>query len=236
MGGSASREEPPPAPAPPSRTMTNTAHEVISERLRHDLRRARADAALYKRHAEEGQADVERALDALEAHRSAAAAAAAAAAALGALAGGALGFLLARRHAAAAHARLAAEAAAIRARGEAALLRAERFGGARLATALLPAVDAVDGLCAAAGGDDEGTRLTRNLLLEALRAHGVERIDAQPGEPFDVDRMEAMLTVPVEGAEGKVEAVLRPGYILHGERILRAAEVGVGVRQAEKEE
>ena len=42
-----------------------------------------------------------------------------------------------------------------------------------------------------------------------------------------------MLTVPVEeGAAGNVESVLRPGYALHGERILRAAQVGVGASTA----
>ena len=44
--------------------------------------------------------------------------------------------------------------------------------------------------------------------------------------------MEAMLTVPVaKGADaGNVEQVLRPGYLLH-ERVLRAAQVGVGEQQ-----
>ena len=40
--------------------------------------------------------------------------------------------------------------------------------------------------------------------------------------------MEAMLTVPVEGAGGLVQQLLRPGYSLHGERLLRPAQVGVG--------
>lgn len=41
--------------------------------------------------------------------------------------------------------------------------------------------------------------------------------------------MEAMLTVPVEAEHvNTVQTLLRPGYVLHGERVLRAAQVGVG--------
>ena len=51
------------------------------------------------------------------------------------------------------------------------------------------------------------------------------------GDVFDVAHMEAMLTVPVAGTPGNVETVLRPGYILQGDRILRAAQVGVGAAE-----
>lgn len=40
---------------------------------------------------------------------------------------------------------------------------------------------------------------------------------------------QAMLTVPVQQDPGLVETILRPGYEYHGERMLRAAQVGVGV-------
>ena len=42
--------------------------------------------------------------------------------------------------------------------------------------------------------------------------------------------MEALYTVPVaaDASTGLVEDIMRPGYVLHGERVLRAAQVGVG--------
>jgi molecular chaperone GrpE (heat shock protein) len=76
--------------------------------------------------------------------------------------------------------------------------------------------------------DAEGCRLTRASLHEALRGNSIERIEPNVGEKFDIATMEAMLTVPVEHDTGNVETVLRPGYMIHGERIVRAAQVGVG--------
>ena len=82
--------------------------------------------------------------------------------------------------------------------------------------------------------DAEGTRLTRSTLLAALREHGVEPLSPAVGETFDPDLMEAMFAVPVAdgAATGKVESVLRPGYLMH-ERVLRAAQVGVGTKASE---
>jgi len=76
----------------------------------------------------------------------------------------------------------------------------------------------------------EGVLLTRNSLLQALKAHGVEPFDAK-GEPFDPNYHEALFEVPV-GAdmEGKVVDVLKNGYKI-GDRVLRAAQVGVGRKQ-----
>ena len=91
------------------------------------------------------------------------------------------------------------------------------------------ALDALDALCEAGGGDPEGANLTRRSMHDALRANGVERCEPAVGDKFDVSMMEAVFTVPVaEGqATGNVEEVFRPGYLLH-ERVLRAAQVGVG--------
>ena len=116
----------------------------------------------------------------------------------------------------------------VRRRGAAELAKAERYGCEGLARSLVPALDAMDALTAAAD-DAEGARLTQNSLLDALRSHGISRVSPEVGETFDVDTMEAMYTVPTSEVEqgGTVADVLRSGYLLHGERLLRAAQVGV---------
>ena len=83
----------------------------------------------------------------------------------------------------------------------------------------------------------EGARLTKQALHDALRQHGIEPVAPAVGVTFDVATMEAMLTVPVEQPEqvGTVATLLRPGWLMHGERVLRAAQVGVGAA-AEKSE
>ncbi|KZT61543.1 GrpE nucleotide exchange factor, partial [Calocera cornea HHB12733] len=77
----------------------------------------------------------------------------------------------------------------------------------------------------------EGVMLTRNSLMQALKSHGVEPYDAK-GEPFDPNLHEALFEVPVkEDMEGKVVEVFKHGYKI-GDRVLRAAQVGVGKKQA----
>ncbi|EJU00817.1 GrpE nucleotide exchange factor, partial [Dacryopinax primogenitus] len=73
----------------------------------------------------------------------------------------------------------------------------------------------------------EGVMLTRNSLLQALKSHGVEPFDAK-GEAFDPNFHEALFEVPVtDEMEGKVVEVMKGGYKI-GDRVLRAAQVGVG--------
>jgi len=91
----------------------------------------------------------------------------------------------------------------------------------------------MDALCEAGGGDEEGSRLTRSAFHDALRKSGIDRVEPSVGEPFDVATMEAMFTVPVEGSAGNVESIVRAGYMMHGERLLRAAQVGVGASAGE---
>ena len=76
---------------------------------------------------------------------------------------------------------------------------------------------------------DEGAQLTRSSLMAALQAQSIERVEPEEGTAFDPHVHEAMFTVEAEdGADANViSSVFRPGYVLHGERILRAAQVGV---------
>ena len=106
-------------------------------------------------------------------------------------------------------------------RHEVAQATAKRFGGQELATSLLPLLDG-------------STRAYHDELYGVLKAHGVERFDPKLGAPFDAATMEVLTesgatdgfdeskcTVP----NAIVAAVLRPGYIHHGERVLRPAHV-----------
>jgi molecular chaperone GrpE len=70
-----------------------------------------------------------------------------------------------------------------------------------------------------------GVELVYAKLLDALRAEGLDRMDAQ-GKPFDPEVHEALLQTGEGDGEPVVADVLRPGYRLKG-RVLRPAGVRV---------
>jgi len=74
-----------------------------------------------------------------------------------------------------------------------------------------------------------GVRLVHRMLLDALSAEGVERLELV-GQPFDPAIAEAVATSPAaDPADANTVAeVLRAGYRL-GDRVLRAAQVRVSV-------
>jgi molecular chaperone GrpE len=104
-----------------------------------------------------------------------------------------------------------------------------------LAADLLPVIDNLERAIAAArkSGDEgplaQGVAATLTILLDALKRHGVSRIDAA-GLPFDPTEHEAVMQQPAgEGQEaGTVVNVLEHGYRIH-ERVLRPARVVVAV-------
>jgi molecular chaperone GrpE len=72
----------------------------------------------------------------------------------------------------------------------------------------------------------KGVELVYAKLLDALKAEGLERIQAE-GTAFDPERHEALMqTGEGEGAELRVAEVFRPGYLLRG-RVIRPAGVSV---------
>ncbi len=73
-----------------------------------------------------------------------------------------------------------------------------------------------------------GVKATQQLLYQALRKHGVERIDTAAGHPFDPDRHEAVDTVEVDAErDGLVVGQMRAGYRTD-DQLLRPALVRVG--------
>lgn len=97
---------------------------------------------------------------------------------------------------------------------------------------LLPSLDNLD-LAIQYGSKDEacqntlmGVEMTRKLLLDAIKRHGLETV-AIVGEEFNPELHEALsqeesTTVPA----GHIIAVMQKGYILKG-RLLRSAKVSI---------
>lgn len=231
---------PPPTPPdipPLERTLTRQAQQAITDstiRAREQAAKAQADSEHFKSVAAEALDALDLAAAQFEQQKILAAAACGGVVVFCSVLGGAAGMAFARRSQAATLAHVSQEMVDLRRRGASELAKAERFAAFKLAKDLVPALDAMDALVAdAAPGSAtaEGANLTRRTLRDALASHGVSRVEPAIGEPFDVAVMEAMLTVPSAdpATTGTVQTVLRPGYVLHGgERVLRAAQVGVG--------
>ena len=73
----------------------------------------------------------------------------------------------------------------------------------------------------------KGVELVYAKLVDALRAEGLERMEAE-GKPFDPEQHEALMQSGEGAGDPVVADVLRPGYTLKG-RVLRPA--GVRVRR-----
>jgi molecular chaperone GrpE len=71
----------------------------------------------------------------------------------------------------------------------------------------------------------KGVELVYAKLRDALRAEGLERMEAE-GKPFDPEQHEALMQTGEGEGELTVADVLRPGYTLKG-RVLRPAGVRV---------
>jgi molecular chaperone GrpE len=108
----------------------------------------------------------------------------------------------------------------------------KKYAIAGLAVDLLGALDNLERATAAAeqAGEQgplvQGVALVHTMFLDALRRHGVTRIEAQD-QPFDPNLHQAVIQVPTaDKPPMTIVQVLEPGYLLH-DRILRPARVGV---------
>jgi len=73
----------------------------------------------------------------------------------------------------------------------------------------------------------EGVEMVRNELLRVLQQHGVQRVEAGVGEPFDPNRHEAMMRQPTDEIDpDHVAAQIQPGYAL-ADKTIRPAKVTV---------
>jgi molecular chaperone GrpE len=108
-----------------------------------------------------------------------------------------------------------------------------KYAAEGVARDILPAIDNLDRAVAAAkqagesGPLAQGVSATAGLILEALKRHGVTKIDVEPGSAFDPHAHQAVAQQPhAEIAPGAVIQVLQPGFRFH-DRILRPASVVV---------
>lgn len=130
------------------------------------------------------------------------------------------------------HQRLLAEFDNYRKRMERDIARAGFLARVDVLSALLPILDDLDRARNALGSkkdvfDTEGMLIIISRLAETLSREGLTEVEASPGQAFDPEIHEAVLTVPTaEFAEGCVAQVLEKGYQC-GERLLRAAKVAV---------
>lgn len=70
-----------------------------------------------------------------------------------------------------------------------------------------------------------GVSATAGMLLEALKRHGVTRIEVGPGTEFDPNLHQAVMQQPTNDFEpGRVVLVVQQGFLLH-DRVLRPASV-----------
>jgi molecular chaperone GrpE len=113
-----------------------------------------------------------------------------------------------------------------------------RFAQTPLALDLLPALDNLERAINAAqqAGDKgalaQGVAMVQSQLLDALRRHGVTRIDAQ-GKPFDPNLHQAVMQQPSKAVPpSTVVQVLEQGFLIY-DRVLRPARVVVSVAPAE---
>jgi molecular chaperone GrpE len=107
-----------------------------------------------------------------------------------------------------------------------------RFAQAPLAADLLGALDNLERAMAAAqkageaGPLVQGVGLVHSQILDVLRRHGIQRIEAQ-GQPFDPNQHQAVLQQPSQQHPPMtVVSVLENGYMIH-DRVLRPARVAV---------
>ena len=110
-----------------------------------------------------------------------------------------------------------------------------QFAGENSLKNMLPVVDDMERAIAnnASTADiavvREGFHLIHSKLLHILGSQGVKVMENVKGQPFDVDRHEAITKAPAPSDElkGRVIEVVESGYTLH-DKVIRYAKVVVG--------
>jgi molecular chaperone GrpE len=118
------------------------------------------------------------------------------------------------------------------------LAQERRYAQTPLAADLLAALDNLERATAAAekagekGPLVQGVAMVQAQILDVLRRHGVQRMNAQ-GQPFDPNLHQAVMQQPsAEYPPMTVVQVLEQGYTIH-DRVLRPARVAVSTKPAD---
>jgi molecular chaperone GrpE len=114
-----------------------------------------------------------------------------------------------------------------------------RYWNGPMALDILPILDNFERAMAAAkqAGESgplvQGVSLVQTQILDALRRHGITRIEAE-GKPFDPNQHQAVMQQPsADQPPNTVVQVLEHGFMLH-DRVLRPARVAVAVSPSGK--
>ncbi len=121
---------------------------------------------------------------------------------------------------------------------------AEIYGGTKLARDLLTVLDNLeralesidDSLREGNSAFVEGIELTKRELLKTFSNHEINEVKPQIGERFDPKIHQAMFEAPAPNIEkGMIFQVMTNGFTI-GERLLRAAQVGVSSKSLAEDE
>lgn len=110
----------------------------------------------------------------------------------------------------------------------------KKYAGESILADLLPVLDNLDLALAHTDNLDGacknfviGVDMTRKLFLDAVKGHGLEKVDAAVGGEFDPEVHEAVGTVQQgELGENQIAQIVQRGYVLKG-RLIRPAKVMV---------
>lgn len=73
----------------------------------------------------------------------------------------------------------------------------------------------------------KGVGIVHDELIRALGSFGVQRVDVEPGEPFDPNRHEALMRQADTGIEANhITAQLQPGYVID-DKTIRPVKVSI---------
>jgi molecular chaperone GrpE len=83
-----------------------------------------------------------------------------------------------------------------------------------------------------AGALVQGVAMVQKQFVDMLKRHGISRVDAQPGTPFDPNVHQAVMQRPAEDMPpGQIVDVHEQGY-MNQDRVLRPAKVTVSAKPA----
>ncbi|SDK37512.1 nucleotide exchange factor GrpE [Natronincola ferrireducens] len=105
------------------------------------------------------------------------------------------------------------------------------YANEKLAADLLNIIDNLERALASQGEENkgnglyEGIELVQKQMIDTLKKHGIEEIDAL-NKPFDMNLHHAVMKEEAEAETDQVIEVFQKGYTIHG-RILRPAMVKV---------
>jgi len=104
-----------------------------------------------------------------------------------------------------------------------------KYAKENIITAILPIIDDFERANKTNENDVKGYILISQKLLDILSKHNLEKISLEKNAEFDLDKHEAISSVPVKEKKkkGKIIEEVEPGYML-ADKIIRCPKVIIG--------